>query len=199
MILTGRLATLRPIATDDAEATFRWRHGKRAKFLQAGAETVDEQRAWIAQRLPLPEYNWIIEYRGAPVGMVALHDISTKHKSAILGRLVIGEQEAVGSAPVFFEAELLVCEFAFDTLLLHKLYGGILDGHVSMLRTRRYLGYQQDGVLRDHLFINGEYRNWIAVSLLEHEYRTHCRPKLRQLINLYSAPRSRSAQASGPR
>lgn len=186
MILRGKLVTLRPITTEDAEITFRWRHGKRARFLQSGAETVQSQRAWIDGRAHLDEHNWIIEYQGAAVGMIALHDIDRRNNCAIIGRLLIDEGEKVGTAPVFFEAELLLCDFVFEQLGLHKLYGGIMEGHIGMIRTRLYLGYHQDGVLRDHLLIDGEYKDWIAVSLLEDEYRTICRPKLLELIELYS-------------
>lgn len=196
MILEGQFVRLRPITVDDAEATFEWRHGKRARFLQAGAATVEQQRAWIASRLALQEHNWIIEYRGTAVGMCALHDINHTHHSAILGRLVIGEQELVGAAPVFFESELLLCDFAFRQLQIHKLYGGILDGHVTMLRTRLYLGYHQDGILRDHLFIDGQYRNWIAVSLLDHEYEATCRPRLTRMIEVYAAGTRRRESTS---
>lgn len=185
-VLSGGDVRLRPISIDDAEITLRWRQGKRGRYLQAGASTVDQQRAWIAGRTGATERNWIIEFQYAPVGTIALHDINLRHRSAILGRLLIGEVSRVGNAPVFFQAELLVCDFAFEQLRLHKLYGGILEGHDAMLRTREFLGYHRDGVLREHLFVAGQFRNWIAVSLLESEYRETCRPKLSKLIQAYA-------------
>ena len=116
MILKGRMATLRAITLEDAEITLRWRQSPRARFLQQGAQTVEEQRAWIASKQGSEEFNWIIEYKNMPVGMISLHDISGQNRTAIMGRELVGEQEKVGPAPVAFEAEMLVCDFAFQQL-----------------------------------------------------------------------------------
>jgi RimJ/RimL family protein N-acetyltransferase len=186
MKLEGKIATLRSLTQEDAAVTLRWRLSKRAKFLQRGAHTEEEQRAWIASHDRAGELNFIIEFRGEPVGMTALHDLSLQNRSAVMGRLLIGEEEKVGSAPVFFETELLLCDYAFDQLKLHKLYGHIMEDNVGMVRTRLYLGYKQDGFLRDHYLHDGVYKGAITVSLLEEEYRTVCRPKLVQLLSLFS-------------
>lgn len=187
MILKGKLSTLRPITEDDAEITLIWRLSDRAKFLQRGAKTIDGQRAWIAAKLKTDELNFIIEYKDKPVGMIALHDISDVHKSVQMGRLLIGEEEWVGKAPVAFEADLMLCDYVFDVLKMHKIYGDVMEDNVGMLKTRLYLGYNQDGILRDHYTYDGVYKNTIAVSLLEDEYRKICRPKLTQLITMFSA------------
>jgi RimJ/RimL family protein N-acetyltransferase len=186
MKLAGKLVTLRPLVIEDAAITLRWRLSKRARFLQRGAQTEEEQRAWIASKDRTGELNFIIEFKGEPVGMTALHEISQQNRSAIMGRLLIGEAEKVGSAPVFFETEVLLCDYAFGQLKLHKLYGEIMEDNIGMIRTRLYLGYKQDGFLRDHFIFNGSYKGAIVVSLLEDEYRTVCRPKLVRLIALPS-------------
>lgn len=186
MILKGDLATLRPITIDDAELTFAWRNSARARLLQRGATTVDEQRAWIAAKLKTSELNFIIEYKGRRVGMIALLDISSLHKSVQMGRLLIGEEDYVGKAPVAFEADLILCDYAFDVLKMHKIYGDVMEDNHGMLKTRFYLGYKQDGVLRDHYVYDGVFKNTVAVSILEDEYRKVCRPKLVSLIKMIS-------------
>lgn len=186
MVLKGTLATLRPITLDDAEITFNWRQSDRAKMLQRGAQTVEQQSAWIASKLAMPELNFIIEYLDRAVGMIALHDINQRHKSVQLGRLLIGEEQWVGKAPVAFEAEMMLCDYAFDVMKLHKIYGDVMEDNHGMLKTRMYLGYKQDGILRHHYIYDGEYKNTVAVSILEDEYRSVCRPKLAQLITMLS-------------
>lgn len=186
MILKGSVATLRSITEGDAEITLKWRQSNRAKLLQRGAKTVEEQRAWIAAKLKTNELNFIIEYLDKPVGMIALHDINHVHNSVQMGRLLIGEEEWVGKAPVAFEADLMLCDYAFDVLKMHKIYGDVMEDNHGMLKTRFYLGYKQDGILRDHYMYDGVYKNTVAVSLLEDEYRATCRPKLVQLIAMLS-------------
>jgi diamine N-acetyltransferase len=185
VVLTGSLVTLRPLRIEDAALTLRWRLSERATYMQEGARTESEQRAWIAAHAnESGGYNFIQEYRDAPVGMIALHQINYANRSAILGRLMIGEPELVGAAPVFFESEILLCDFAFDQLKMHKIYGEIMDDNLGMIRARRYLGYKQDGVLRDHYFVRGAFHDAVAVSLLETEYRLVTRPKLAQMVSL---------------
>jgi len=186
MILKGKLATLRPITEEDANITLAWRQSDRAKLLQRGAKTIDEQKAWIAAKLKTNELNFIIEYKDKSVGMIALHDISHIHKSVQMGRLLIGEEKWVGKAPVAFDADLLLCDYAFDVLKMHKIYGDVMEDNHGMIKTRFYLGYKQDGILRDHYIYDGVYKNTVALSLLEKEYRKICRPKLVALIQTLS-------------
>jgi len=187
MILQGKVVVLRPLTFTDAELTLQWRQGQRAKFLQRGAQTVEMQIAWIIRSEKAGDLNFILEYRGESVGMIALLDLNEIHKTIQMGRLLIGEPEKVGNAPVAFEADMLLCDYVFDTLRLHKIYGDVLEDNVAMLRTRLYLGYKKDGLLRDHYNFDGVYKNTVAVSILEGEYRQVCRPKLVQLIDLFSA------------
>jgi RimJ/RimL family protein N-acetyltransferase len=198
VILKGKYVTLRPVAPADAAVTVLWRNSARAAFLQRGAQTEEEQRAWIVSHTRDGEFNFIIELHGEPVGMIAVHDINHRNRWAIFGRLFIGEPEKVKGTPAFYEAELLLCDFAFDSLHLHKLHGEIMDGHTGMLRTRLYLGYRQEGVLRDHFLVDGGFKNAIVVSLLESDYRCACRPKLLQMISLFNhARRGALAGAAG--
>ena len=187
MILNGTIAILRPITIDDAEITLGWRQSNRAKLLQRGAQTIEEQGAWIAAKLKTNEFNLIIEYKGKPVGMIALHDINHIHKTVQMGRFLIGEEGYVGKAPVAFESELMLSDYVFNVLKMHKIYGDVMADNYGMLKTRFYLGYKQDGVLRDHYLYDGVYKDTVAVSILEDEYRTKCRPRLIQLISMFSA------------
>lgn len=186
MILKGEIATLRPVTVTDAELTFAWRKSARARLLQRGATTVEEQRAWITAKLKTTDLNFIIEYKDQPVGMIALLDINQLHKSVQMGRLLVGEEDFVGKAPVAFEAELMLCDYAFDVLKMHKIYGDVMEDNYGMLKTRFYLGYKQDGILRDHYVYDGVHKNTVAISLLEDEYRKVCRPKLLSFIKMIS-------------
>lgn len=187
MQLAGKFATLRELIPEDAEMTFRWRHCQRAHSLNKGASTIEQQRQWILARKNYEELNFIIQYKDIPVGMIALQDISKMHKSAMTGRFLIAEQAIVGSAPVAFETELLLLDYAFDVLKLHKIYGLVREDNMGVLRLRSYLGYHQDGVLRDHYFMDGKYINAVAFSLLVNEYRKLCRPKMESMIKGFAS------------
>ncbi|MEZ4748949.1 MAG: GNAT family N-acetyltransferase [Calditrichia bacterium] len=184
MVLTGDITVLRPLAITDAALTFRWRQSQRAKFLQRGAKTVEAQEQWIATAVQSRDLNFIMEFRDEPVGMIALQEMNHLHKNAVLGRLLIGEPEKVGNAPVAFEAELLLLDHLFLDLDFHKLYGEIAEDNIAMIKTRDFLGYHRDGLLRDHYNFDGTFKNAVAVSLLKNEYVQTTRKKLVDLIRL---------------
>ncbi len=185
MILAGKFARLRPIVEDDAAITLKWRTSQRARYLQPGAVTVEQQRSWIASHLDADEHNWIIEYKGHPVGMIALYDINKGHRSATIGRFLIGEEAFVGRAPVGFETDLLVSDFAFDQLQLHRIHGPVMEDNEAVIQTRLYLGYVKEGVSREHYIYHGEFKDAVMFGLLEDEYRRTCRPRLESLIRLF--------------
>ena len=58
-VLRGEFVHLRPLGEHDAERTLRWRLGARAALLNRGAETVEQQAAWIRSR-PASERNFVI-------------------------------------------------------------------------------------------------------------------------------------------
>lgn len=184
--LTGNITSLRKLNVCDAEVTLGWRLGSRARYMNRGAQSVSEQEKWIAARELAGDLNFIIEHQQQPVGMIALHDISVLHHSAIIGRFLIGEQAFVGNAPVAFEAERLLLDYAFQTLKLHKIYGDIREDNQGVVKLRKYLGYHFDGILREHYYNGSEYVNGVMVSLLEGEYWKCCRPKLIGLIEFSS-------------
>ncbi len=183
--LRGTFVTLRPLNVRDTEVTLKWRNDSRARYLQRGATTMEQQRHWIESRTLTPELNFIIEYAGRSVGMFALLEIDSTNRRASIGRLLIGEKDFVGAAPVFYESELLLCDYAFDVLGMHKIHGLVMQNHLGMINTRVYLGYRQEGILRDHYLKDGLYTDAVEFSILEAEYREECRPRLIRFIELY--------------
>lgn len=185
MTLEGRYITLRPLAVEDAALTQRWRTGGRAKLLNRGAQTVDEQRDWIDIR-PANEYNFImvLTETGQPVGMISLEDIDIVHRRAQPSHFLIGEADAVKThgSKVAFEAVKLIYRLAFDFLHLHRVYGPIASDNTGMLTFHKYLGMREEGRLRDHYFLNGKYQDAIMIGMLESEYRTVALPKLNALL-----------------
>lgn len=185
MILTGQFAKLRPIAVTDAAITLKWRLSDRAKFMQSGAKTVAEQENWIISALKKEnEITFIIEFNDIPVGMFAICNINKVYRHCSIERLLIGEKETVGTYPIAFESELLLCDYIFNKLNMHKINGDIMEDNKNMIKFRKYLGYSFDGVLRDQYIINNEFKSTLLVSVFESEYLNKCRNRLLGLIKL---------------
>ena len=189
-VLSGQHVVLRPLAVDDAEITLLWRLGARARLLNAGAQTVEEQARWIASR-PETERNFIIETKaGVPVGMIALVDISVQHRRAEAARFLIGDEAAVRGIPVAVEAMKLLYELAFDRLGLQRVYGVTAAENTLMIKWHKYLGMAEEGRLRRHTVIDGQLRDIVCLGLLVEEYRTITLPRLNALVAAVRPPGS---------
>ena len=182
--LIGDHVDLRPLVTDDAALTLGWRQGARARLLNPGASSVEEQAAWIAGR-PGNEYNFVIALKdGRAVGMLSLVGVNMMSRHGESARFLIGDEEAVRGVPAAVEAMKLLYEFAFDELGLRRIFGNVTSDNMLMVKWQKYLGMKEEGRMREHHFINGKFQDAIILGLLEDEYRSEALPRMNALIKM---------------
>lgn len=182
--IVGEFINLRPLFEEDAEVTFRWRESDRASLLNKGAQTIEQQRAWIASR-PADEQNFIIETKQHnPIGMLSLVAIDNVNKRAESARFLIGEREAAKGIPAAVESMKLLYELAFYKLGLVRIYGTIASNNKQMIKWQKYLGMQQEGALRNHYFMNGEFQDAICLGILVEEFEENALPKMKVLMKM---------------
>ncbi len=180
--LVGEFVLLRPLTLKDAEITHRWRHDARALHLNRSAATVADQARWIAGR-PAGEFNYIIEMIGGPaIGMLSLVTIDLANRRAESARFLIGDEAAAKGAPAAVEAMKLLYELAFDGLGLERIYGVIEERNQRMIKWQKYLGMAEEGRLRQHMRMDGEFVDVVSLSLLADEYRAVTLPRMRGLM-----------------
>jgi diamine N-acetyltransferase len=180
--LAGGFVRLRPLAVEDAENTHRWRHAARALHLNRSAATVADQARWIAGR-PANEFNYIIEMIDGPaIGMLSLVTIDLANRRAESARFLIGDEAAAKGAPAAVEAMKLLYELAFDGLGLERIYGVIEERNQRMIKWQKYLVMVEEGRLRRHMRMDGEFVDVVSLSLLADEYRAVTVPRMRGLL-----------------
>ena len=180
--IKGEFVNLRPLKASDAELTYSWRHAARAKFLNQGAASVEQQVSWIESR-PASEFNFVIELKnGHAVGMVSLTGIDSINQHGESGRFLIGDEDAVKGAPVAVEAMKLIYELAFDQLGLIRICGTVAADNHLMIKWQKYLGMKEEGRLRNHLYLGGQFQDAIVLGLLIDEYRKITLPRMNFLI-----------------
>ena len=193
LILRGQYVDLRPLSPEDAELTLSWRQGARAILLNQGAQTIEQQRRWIAGR-PAAEYNFIIQTKQQrPIGMLSLSGIDLVNRVGEPGRFLIGDEAAAAGLPAAAEAMKLLYELAFDVLKLRRVWGVVASENRRMLKWQTYLGMTQEGCLRQHLFINDRLQDAVVFGLLDSEYRNVTLPRLESLIAAARLPVTPSA------
>lgn len=60
---------------------------------------------------------------------------------------------------------------AFDQYNLHRVFLRVIDTNERGRRCYAKCGFQQEGILREAVYVDGAYHDFIMMSILEHEYR----------------------------
>jgi len=84
--------------------------------------------------------------------------------------LYLDKKEGSADEPII-EALQLMLQQLFDEKNLHRVYTHTVDSDKASLKIFEKLGFVQEAVLREHLYVNGSYRDVAVLGLLKDEYK----------------------------
>lgn len=170
--LSGDRVDLRPIEEDDLE------------FLRSA---VNDPRVWrpIGRSRPVNReqereffenvvcgddtVNLLIVADSAPVGTIAFNDIDRGADRAEIGYWIAPDHHRQGYAT---DATERFVTYGFDQLGLHKITARAFEFNEASQRLLESVGFTQEGVHRDEVFVDGAYRDVYWYGLLEGEWRS---------------------------
>lgn len=160
--------SIRPVAPNDLDMIRGWRNDpKVASFMKSQHEiTKDEHSRWFHKMAEVStSYLMIVEEAGLPIGFV---NFSGAEKAGIAEWGFYASPLAEkGSGSKIGKAAL---DFAFHELQLHKLCGEVLVFNHGSIRLHEKLGFAQEGILRRHCLVNGEYHDLVVFGILRDEW-----------------------------
>lgn len=167
--LVGDLIVLRPIQKADTELIVKWRNNPNVQrnFIFRDTFTKEMHENWMDTKVARGEVvQYIIENKedGRPVGSVYFRDIDRINNSAEYG-IFIGEDEARGKG-YGSETAHLFSSFGFKKLGLHRISLRVLGGNQQAYRSYEKAGFKTEGVAKDMVFLDGEYRDVIFMARL---------------------------------
>ena len=102
------------------------------------------------------------------IGNITLQNINWVHKFATEG-IMIGDKkywkDGYGT-----EARSLLLEFAFNDLNLNRIVSSAFVDNVAGLKSNSKLGYKQEGLLRNHMILDGQYSDVIQQGILKEDF-----------------------------
>ncbi|NCI49074.1 GNAT family N-acetyltransferase [Sediminibacterium roseum] len=101
------------------------------------------------------------------IGIVSLNNIDYINRKCEFS-IIIGEKKEQ-NIKLFVECCNLMFRHAFDTLNLNKVYGGSISKDLVMLMTRT-LNCKQEGIAREDIYKDGEYKDAYLYSLLKKDF-----------------------------
>ena len=167
--IVGERVILRPITAEDTPRIVAWRNDPAVvqNFIYRGPFTEEIHTRWLSTKVASGEVvQYIIEDResGRPVGSVYFRDVNRLYRSAEYG-VFIGEADARGRG-LGSEAAKLFTDFGFETLGLHRISLRLLSGNDPARRSYEKAGFQLEGVFRDMVLLDGQYRDVIFMARL---------------------------------
>lgn len=177
-MLIGEKIKLRPLKIEDLEKTHEWRNNLELIKLTQGIrfpKTMEMDRDWFNQALNDKSnrniYFGIDEIEtGNFIGIIQLNSIDYISGTANWG-FMIGETKNQ-SKGIGTEFSKLILNYAFNYLNLRKITSYIVDNNVISIRLFRKLGFNEEGILRKHYFVDGDYKDVLIMSLFRTDFDT---------------------------
>ena len=103
------------------------------------------------------------------IGNLSLQSINKIYRSAEYA-ITIGDKNYWNQG-IGFEASLLLFHHGFDKLNLHRIWTGTAFLNIGMRNLACKLEMKQEGILRDGMFLDGEYCSIVQYAILENKWR----------------------------
>lgn len=173
-MLQGKFVHIRTMEADDLVAVKAVNDDPavRANVVGWGWPTsMTEMQRWHAGSQGGNTHRWVVEDgEQRVIGVTGLWDVDMQSRHAMTALKIGGRNELRGRG-LGTEAIKLVMAFAFYDLGLNRLHGAILaDNTASQRAYLEKCGWRKEGILRQHVWRHGEYRDLWQVGILAREF-----------------------------
>jgi RimJ/RimL family protein N-acetyltransferase len=103
-----------------------------------------------------------------PIGTIGFFQVNWINRNAHVSA-TIGEPKYWGMGIVGEAANLLI-NYGFTELNLHKIYAGVFNPNSRSLRAAEKLGFKQEAVLKEDLYVDGIYVDTHQFSLFKEDW-----------------------------
>jgi len=181
--ITGQTIYLREYRGSDLELINKWRSLEEITSWTAAyvwPESLEQTHAFLEAQLnnsdPANRKFAICRNEDDQyIGHIGYEKLDLLHHSTELG-IVIGQPQSL-SKGMGTEAVQLFLKVCFDEMGLHRVGLYTLERNERARRCYEKCGFKQEGIVRECYFAQGRWQSFIAMSILEPEYRamTHQR------------------------
>jgi RimJ/RimL family protein N-acetyltransferase len=178
-MLKGKYVYLRMLDSEDWELTYKWHNDVDIQRMTCGPIRVvskDIEKAWVNKVASNNQKDLFLAIcdivSDKMIGFLSLNNINYHFQSCHWGGIVIGDKE-FQDGTMYIEASLLILDYAFNQLNMHRVTGACLKEHI-MSRSQAYaLYYEQEGIQRDAVQKNGKFYDVCTYALLRDSYYSH--------------------------
>lgn len=172
MLETERLL-LKLIDEEDAKDIVKWRNQIEVinNLFSYRGITLSEHKNWFERYLKdnsRIEFVILVRENNKKIGTIGLSNIDYKNQKAEYG-ILIGEKAEWGKGYAE-EASFTIINYGFKELNLKKIYLHVFKANTKALKLYNKLGFVEEGILRRHIFKNGDFKDVVVMSILRDEW-----------------------------
>ncbi len=165
--------TLRPLEFDDIDTLYEWETDIELAVRSGWTPQISRAafRHKYEQRISEPEKDLVmlgIEFEGQLVGYVQLALIDYDERRAAVG-ILVGEKNLWGHG-IGKTALRILLDYAFTVRNLERIYAEVYGFNQRSLRLMERVGFQKEGVLRQHEIHNGARQDMHFFGMLKAEF-----------------------------
>ncbi len=138
-----------------------------------GPNTEEESEKYVSQAIedsikkPRKRYVYAIIYNGSVIGAGEINIRSFTNKAGEIGYIVNPDYWGKGIAT---EVATLLIDFGFKELNLHRIFATCDPRNNRSAKVLEKVGMAREGIIRDHLFMRGGWRDSLLYSVLQDEW-----------------------------
>lgn len=170
--LKGKNLYLRPMKKEDLEPFLIWMNDLEiAKqnndvfpMTKEDGESFYEELKGSDKRISLS----ICTNKDEFIGTITLNNIKWKDGITTSG-IFIGNKDYHNKG-YGTEAKMIMLNYAFNTLNLRKIYSNVFAINKRSLKCQEKCGYKQEGIRKEHVFVNGAYVDEIMLAVFKEDW-----------------------------
>ena len=170
-VLETERLILKPVEESDLSILLDLQWDKEVvQYMKFFPLSMDNQKAWITS-LGKNSLAFTILYKNGDnkqfVGLANLNQIDHINQRASWGMKLKNNIQGKG---IGFEASLIIIHYAFFYLNLIKIHADYLEENISSHKLVDKIGLRQEGLLINHLYHQGQFRNLKLVGISKDEF-----------------------------
>ncbi len=105
-------------------------------------------------------------------GIISFVNINKDSGNAEVGLWISSDEQGKGYGT---KAAKLITEYGFRELRLHRVYARVFEFNLASKKIWEKLGYKEEGIMREHGYLDGEYRDMLIYGVLREEWNNMSR------------------------
>lgn len=179
IFLEGKSVYLRPLDMDDMETFYAWFNNPelRQYLLLPYPITKLGEKEFLEKMMKDQDnvvLSIVVKKNDRLIGNIGLHQLNSPvnkvSRKAMLG-IAIGDLEEA-SKGFGTEAIRLMLDYGFNSLNLHRVELMVVDYNKRARKAYKNIGFVEEGVKREAVFIDGKYHDTIMMGILKKEWKS---------------------------